>query len=73
MRLGSGGEGGNLLVPDMQPLDFALPADRIGQAVQAVANDAVDALDACERKGLSGLVCDAFHHLGPGVARAVMP
>lgn len=72
MRLGPGGEGGNLLVPDMQPLGFALPADCIGQAIQAVADDAADTLDACDRKGLSELARDAFHNLGPWCRRSTV-
>ena len=44
MRVGAGGEGRDLLVPDMQPVDLALPAQCVGEPVQAVADDAVDAL-----------------------------
>src|ERR1700733_7981577 len=44
--LGAGGEGTDFLVPDMDPFDLALPAQRVRQSVQAVANDAIDALDA---------------------------
>ena len=43
--LGAGRESGGLLVPDMDPLDLALPAHRVGEAVQAVADEAVDPLD----------------------------
>ncbi len=41
-----GGEGGDLLVADMDPFDGAAAAQRLGQGIQAVADDAVDALDA---------------------------
>ena len=51
MRLGGGRESGDLLVPDMDPLDLALPANCVGQAVQAVADDAVYPLDARLRRG----------------------
>jgi hypothetical protein len=64
-RLGTSREGGNLLMPDMQPFDLSLAAYDIGEAVEAVTDDTVDALDACERKGLSELVCDAFMILVP--------
>ena len=45
MGVGARGEGGDLLMPDMQPFDAAGSAQRIGEAVEAVADDAVDALD----------------------------
>ena len=63
MRLGAGREGRDLLVPDMEPLDLALPANGVGQAVQAVADNTVDALDArrCER--FRELVGNCFHRL----------
>ena len=44
MRFGARREGGYLLVPDVEPLDLALSANRIGQPVEAVADDAVNAL-----------------------------
>ena len=55
MRLGAGREGRDLLVPDMDPLDLALAAERVGQTVQAVADDAVDALDAGRSQRLGEL------------------
>ena len=51
MRLGAGRESGDLLMPDMDPLDLALPADCIGEAVKAVTNNAIDALDTGRRPG----------------------
>jgi hypothetical protein len=39
-------ERGDLFVPDMDPLDLSLTADGIGQSVQTVADDAINALDA---------------------------
>ena len=39
MRLSSGGDRGNLLLADMDPVDLALGPDGIGQAIQAVPND----------------------------------
>jgi hypothetical protein len=47
MRLGAPREGGNLLVPDVYPLDLAMPANGISGAVQGIARNAVCALDAC--------------------------
>jgi hypothetical protein len=49
VRLGAGRESGNLFVPDMNPRDLALAAERVGQTVQAVADDAIDPLDASHR------------------------
>jgi hypothetical protein len=46
MSLGACGESGNLLVPDMDPIDLALPANRVGQTVEAIANDSVYSLYA---------------------------
>src|SRR5712671_896749 len=45
MRIRAGRERGDLLVPDMQPLNAAMAAQRIGEAIEAVAHDSVDALD----------------------------
>src|SRR5271154_4549857 len=56
VRFGAGGEGAGLLVAHMNPLDLALPADRVGEAVEAVADDAVDALDAGCREGFRELI-----------------
>ena len=41
VRLGTGRKGRDLLVPHMNPLDLSLAADRIGQPIQAVADDAI--------------------------------
>ena len=61
VRLGAGREGGDLLVPDMDPLDLAVAADGIGQAVQAVADDAVDPLDASGGEDVSELIRNGSH------------
>ena len=65
MRLGAGREGRDFFMPDMHPLDLVLGADRIGESVQAVADDAIDALDAGCRKGCGELICYRFHDLAP--------
>ena len=64
MRFGARREGRHLLVPDMNPLDLALTAQRVGQAVQAIANDAINPLDARNGKNLRELVRDGFDHIG---------
>jgi len=48
MRFRPRRKGRHLLVPDMHPLDLALAANGIGDAVEAVADNAVDPLDAGE-------------------------
>jgi hypothetical protein len=60
MRLGARRERGNLLVPNMHPLDLALATDGVGQPVQAVPDNAVNPLDAgrCER--LRELISDRY-------------
>ena len=45
MRLGAGRECGDLLVPYVEPLDLAMAADGIRQPIEAVADDAINALD----------------------------
>jgi hypothetical protein len=45
MSFGAGCEGGHLLMANMHPLDPGLSADSIGQAVEAVADNAINPLD----------------------------
>src|ERR1700674_4512557 len=63
MRLGTGGKGRDLLVPHMNPLDLSLAADRIGQPVQAVADDAVYPLHAGCSEGFCKLIRYGLHDL----------
>jgi hypothetical protein len=62
MRLGAGGEGGDLFVAHVQPFDAAAPANGVGEAVQTIADDAVDALHARRRKNFNHLVGDGLGH-----------
>jgi hypothetical protein len=62
VRFASGCESRDLLVPHMHPFDLALAADRIGQAIQAFADDAVDPLDPGGGEGLRKLVSNCFGH-----------
>jgi hypothetical protein len=50
ISLGARRESRNLLVTDMNPFDLALPAIGVGQAIQAVPDDAIHPLDSsgCE-------------------------
>ncbi len=50
---GSGGEGSDLFVADVRPLEGAIFADSVGEAVEGISRKAVDAFDAC--------VLEAFH------------
>jgi hypothetical protein len=63
MRFGTGREGGNLFMPDMNPRDLGLPAKRVGQAVQAVADDTIDPLDARLSQNLRELIRYSFRHV----------
>jgi hypothetical protein len=60
--LGPGRESRDFLVPHMHPLYLALAADRIGQPIQAVADDAIDPLDASCGEGFCKLVSNCFGH-----------
>ena len=62
MRLGAGRESGNFLVPDMDPLDLALPAKRVGQPIEAVADYAVYPLDTGRSEGFCELISDGLCH-----------
>jgi hypothetical protein len=66
MRFRTRRERRNLLVPDMNPLDLALPAQRVGQPIQAVADYAVDPLDTGCSEGFRELISNSFcHSLSP--------
>ena len=67
MRLGAGSEGAGLLVAHMHPFDGVGSAQRIADAVQRVAGDAVDALDARRLQGLDDQVGTGSRHVAPPV------
>src|SRR5580692_11674799 len=71
MRLGAGRECGDLLVADVDPLDLALSSQRIGQPIQAVADDAVNPLNSGHRKGFGELVRNGLHDLAPSGGRRI--
>jgi hypothetical protein len=62
MRIRAGRERGDFLVPEMQPLNAAMPAQHIGEAIEAVAHDSVDTLNAGGGEGFDHLVRDSASH-----------
>ena len=52
LGLGAGGEGGDLLVAHVHPVDDTTATDRLGDPVQAVTDQAVDALHPRLLQGL---------------------
>ena len=49
---------------DVDPFDPPLATDRIGDPVEAIANDAEDAPDTGHCEDLSELICYCTHNLG---------
>ena len=72
MSLGSGGKSCDLFMPDMDPFDLVLTADRVCDAVQAVADNTVNALHPGSRQGLDELICnchDVYPFCSPVTSR----
>jgi len=65
MRLGAGRECGDLLVPYVEPLDLAMAADGIRQSIEAVADNAIDALDTRGSQRFHELVSNDPRHDAP--------
>jgi hypothetical protein len=63
MCFGARYECGRLFIFDMHPFNLAMLADRIGKAIEAVTNNAVDAVDAGYRDHFSELICNRLCHL----------
>src|SRR5712671_3591651 len=62
LRLRARCECGGFLVPDMHPFDFSLLPQRVGESVERIAYDAVDALDARLFQGRSDKMCGRLGH-----------
>jgi hypothetical protein len=62
MGFAGGGKRRDFLVPDMNPFDLALMAQRVGQPVETVADDAVNALDSRREKNLGELIRYSLCH-----------
>ena len=58
LRFARGGKGGDLFMPDVNPVDRLSLAQRVGEPVEAVADHAEDALDASLGQCLCDKVCD---------------
>src|SRR2546430_6302076 len=56
MGFAGGGKRRDFLVPGVNPFDLALMAQRVGQPVETVADDAVNALDSRREKNLGELI-----------------
>ncbi len=61
LRLPRRREGRGLLMPDMHPVDRLAHAQRFGEPVEAVADDAIDSFHARDFKRLDDLVCNGGH------------
>ncbi len=64
--LRSGGERGRLLVPDLDPVDVRVAADRVDDRVETVADHPVQAFDACPGEDVDELLRHVL--LGHGCA-----
>jgi hypothetical protein len=62
VRFANGRESRDLLMSHMHPFDLSLPADRIGQAVQTVADNAIYPFDTGCSEGFRELISDCLGH-----------
>src|ERR1700685_635999 len=62
MRLRTCCKGRDLLVPDMNPFYLSLATKRVCQTIEAIADDAIDALDAGRGEHFRKLICDCSYH-----------
>src|SRR5262249_26853649 len=62
MGLGTGCKGCAFLVPDMNPFDLALTAQRVGQPVETVTDDPVNAFNSRGGENLGELIRDPLCH-----------
>src|ERR1700678_2087703 len=56
-------------MPDMNPLDLALSSQRVGEAVEAIADNAIDPFNARCGQGLYELVGYCFCHFSSPPSR----
>jgi len=62
VRFRTRGESGNLLMPNMNPLDLTLAAQRVGQTVKTVPDDAVYPPDTRSSEDFHELISNGFCH-----------
>lgn len=63
LRLGAGGESGAFFMPYVNPVDASQPPKRIGEAVQRIADDAVDSFHAGLLQRLGQILRSSFAHM----------
>ena len=63
MSLGASCECGDFFVAHVNPLDLPLPSDGVSQTIEAVADDAIDPLDANGCECFGELVSDSLGHV----------
>ena len=59
--LAAGGEGSGLLVADVNPFELRVHAEGIGESVERISRDAVDALDSAGDEGIDDVSGDGGH------------
>ena len=57
------GEGGDLLVPHMQPFDVAVAPSRIARAIQTVTDNAIIVLAPCRYGDIAKLISSHSRHI----------
>ena len=65
MGLGTRRKGRDFLMPHMDPVDFALSANRVRETIETVADDAVNAFYAGGGEGLCELIGNGPHGFHP--------
>jgi hypothetical protein len=70
MGLATGGKRRDLLVSDMNPLDLALAAERVGESIETVADDAIDPFDPGRDENLGKLIRHRLRHHPSPFSRA---
>ena len=63
VRVRAGRECRHFLMPDVQPLDAPLPAQRISEAIQTVPDDSIDPFDASRDEGFDHLIGNGGGHV----------
>jgi hypothetical protein len=59
---------GSIFHAETQPFDLSLKADRVGQPVQAIADNSLYPLQARCDEGFHQLICDCLHESAPFIS-----